>query len=91
MPAEWTLEWPVDALWARLTTPIWLTGRVANSLRLADSDYANKEIRFPSHLAIKGQHGDIYLWRRLIAALKMAGGGGQRGPRREQCSGAVAQ
>jgi hypothetical protein len=34
----------VGALWARLTRPIWLTGRVANSLRLADSDYANKEI-----------------------------------------------
>ena len=34
----------MGALWARLTRPIWLTGRVANSLRLADSDYANKEI-----------------------------------------------
>ena len=34
----------MGALWARLTGPIWLTGRVANSLRLADSDYATKEI-----------------------------------------------
>ena len=37
----------MGALWARLTRPIWLTGRVANSLRLADSDYANKEIGYP--------------------------------------------
>ena len=55
MPAEWTWEWPVGALWARLTRPIWLTGRVANSLRLADSDYANKEILVTFSASVGGE------------------------------------